>query len=399
MGYFHQACRLVFAIIPRMKDILVCMHSAGHSQRDFLAGVAAYARTKGDWSIRFDPNPAKFTTEALTAAIDAGIAGAILCEDEIPNLNRTIRTTTVPIVIFGATRSESITTSHPVGFAMSDDIGVGVLAAEHFLNLGAFRSFGYVPDPDGAGWSVGHLRGFHERLKRDRKPLSVFRNHGTPTDRRIRLAKWLDALPKPAAVMAACDALGAEVLNLCRSKGIDVPKVVSVIGVGNDALVDELATPALTSIAVNHEAEGRLASALLDKLLRKRSYTKTETVRCDEKHVVTRGSTQHVAPASHLVTSALDYIRANATKPIKVSDVVRHLGVSRRLVDLRFMEFQNESINNAIIRIRLEEVRRKLLISSLPISRIATVCGFQNPSYLKKLFLARYGEPMDSYRS
>ena len=381
-----------------MKEILVCMHSAGHSQRDFLAGVAAYARQKRDWTIRFDPSPVKFTTEALLTAVDSGIKGVILCEDSIPDLNRTIRATPVPIVIFGATRPESITAGRPVGFAMSDDVGIGELAARHFLRLGSFRSFGYVPDPDGAGWSSGHLRGFRSGLKTNRNSLSVFRSHGTLSDRRNRLLKWLEALPKPAAVMAACDALGAEVLGLCRIRGIDVPKTVSVIGVGNDSLVDELAIPALTSIAANHEAEGALASKLLDKLMRKRSHAKTETVQCDEKRIVIRASTQHVVPASHLVTNALDYIRVNATKPIKVADVVRHLGVSRRLADLRFQEFQNESINNAIIRIRLDEVRRKLLTSALPISRIAAVCGFPNPSYLKKLFFDRYGERMDSYR-
>ena len=87
-------------------------------------------------------------------------------------------------------------------------------------------------------------------------------------------------------------------------------------------------------------------------------------------------------------------IRTHADSNLKVEDVVRHLGVSRRLVDLRFKEFQDESINNAIIRIRLEEVRRRLLTTSLPISRIASVCGFPNPSYLKKLFFDRYGERM-----
>lgn len=382
-----------------MKEILICMHSAGHSQRDFLAGVSAYARAKGDWTIRFDPNPVKFTTEAFLAAVDPGISGAIVCEDDVPDLNRTIRSTPIPLVIFGATRSEKITAGRPVGFAMSDDIGIGALAAEYFLKLGSFRSFGYVPDPDGAGWSVGHQNGYTGRLKSERKKVSVFRSHGTLADRRGRLIKWLEALPKPAAVMAACDALGAEVLGLCRIARIDVPKAVSVIGVGNDALVDELAVPALTSIAANHEAEGKLAARLLDKLIRKRSHATTETVQCAEKHVIERGSTQHVVPASHLVTSALDYIKANACRTIKVADVVRHIGVSRRLADLRFQEFQKESINNAIIRIRLAEVRRKLLTSSLPISRIAAVCGFPNPSYLKKLFFSRYGETMASYRS
>lgn len=381
-----------------MREILVCMHSAGHPQREFLAGVSSYAHKKGNWTIRFDPCPSKFTTEALMTAVSSGCKGVILCEADIPDLNHTIQLSPVPIVIFGATRPEAITAGRPVGFVMSDDIGIGELAAQHFLELGSFRSFGYVPDPDGAGWSVGHLCGFRERLIASGKSVSIFHSKGSRSDRRLRLMKWLEALPKPAAVMAACDPLGAEVLALCRSVKIAVPKSVSVIGVGNDSLVDELAIPALTSIAANHEEEGILAAKLLEKLIRKRSYAKTDTVQCYEKRIVARSSTKHVTPAAHLVTRALDYIRANATKPIKVADVVKHLGVSRRLADLRFQEFQNESINNAIIRIRLDEVRRTLLATSLPISRIAAICGFPNPSYLKKIFFTRYGERMEAYR-
>lgn len=384
-------------MIP-MKEILVCMHSASYSQRNFLAGVADQARIRGNWTIRFDPRPYKLTPEAFHAAIDSGIDGAIICEDAIPRLNETIQSTSIPLVIFGSTRSEEITRHRPVGFAMSDDIGIGVLAAEHFLSLGAFRSFGYVPDPDGAGWSAGHLKGFRNRLKDAGKSLSVFRSSGSLSDRRDRLIKWLNALPKPAAIMAACDALGAEVLGLCRLAHIEVPKAISVIGVGNDTLVDELATPTLTSIAVDHEEEGRRAAILLARLMRQRKLDRTITVQCDEKRVVARGSTNFVTPASHLVTRALNFIQTNAGKCIKVDDVVKHLGVSRRLIDLRFKEFQHESVNNAILRIRLAEVRRNLLITSLPISKIATICGFPNPTYLRKLFFKRYGLEIDSFR-
>ena len=377
-----------------MKEILLCMHSAGNSQRHFLAGVSDFARRQDGWTIRLDPSPAKLTPETYRAEVEAGVSGVIVCEEDIPDLNAIIRTTTVPLVIFGATRAEKLTRGRPVGFAMSDDFGIGVLAAKHFLGLGSFRSFGYVPDPDGAGWSVGHLNGFTSQLKKNRRKVSIFKSIGTLRDRHARLIKWLRALPKPAAVMAACDVLGAEVLGLCRVANLEVPKVISVIGVGNDTLVDELSKPALTSIAANHETEGYRAAALLAKLMRRKSHLRNETVQCSEKRIVNRGSTRFVAPASQLVTSALDFIRTHADSNLKVEDVVRHLGVSRRLVDLRFREFQNESINNAIIRIRLEEVRRRLLTTSLPISRIASVCGFPNPSYLKKLFFDRYGERM-----
>ena len=77
----------------------------------------------------------------------------------------------------------------------------------------------------------------------------------------------------------------------------------------------------------------------------------------------------------------LAFIAANAATNLKVNDVVIHLGVSRRLADQRFHQFQKESILSAITRARVEELKRRLRETDAPIGRITADCGFLNASY------------------
>jgi len=53
--------------------------------------------------------------------------------------------------------------------------------------------------------------------------------------------------------MACNDDRGREVLEACRVAGIRVPEELAVIGVENDELLCELATPPLSSVALNAE--------------------------------------------------------------------------------------------------------------------------------------------------
>ena len=115
--------------------------------------------------------------------------------------------------------------------------------------------------------------------------------------------------------------------------------------------------------------------------------------------IVRRESTAETSPAGKLVQKALAYIQRNALRGISVDDVARHLKASRRLVDLRFRELQNTTIGESIIRIRLDEVKRLLQMTNMPIDQIAARCGYENPNYLKNLFRRRYAMSMSAFRA
>ena len=383
-----------------MKNILVSMHPYGNAQRQFLAGVSYYAHTRNDWALHFDPSPDRLTAESFARDGETGISGAIICEAGVPDLESILVYSPVPVVVFGSPRETLAATHSPVGWSMSDDEGIGAFAAEHFTSLGTFRSYAFVADPLDSGWSRGHCRGFKTRLKHLAKDIFVFTRPAGEGNvaRRCALSCWLKTLAKPAAVLAANDIVGAEVLACARAARIAVPDVMSVIGIGNDTLLDELSRPPLTSVAVDHEEEGVNAARLLQRMMGGRMKVYRQIFRSKSMKIVERESTRAVAPAAHLVESALQYISDNAAKGLKVADVVAHLRVSRRLLDMRFRQYHSETLGEAIMRLRLDEVRKRLLTTSLSVQKVAATCGFPNVRYLRKLYRARFGEEIEATR-
>ena len=383
-----------------MKNILVSMHPYGNAQRQFLAGVSYYAHTRNDWALHFDPSPDRLTAESFARDGETGISGAIICEAGVPDLESILVYSPVPVVVFGSPRETLAATHSPVGWSMSDDEGIGAFAAEHFTSLGTFRSYAFVADPLDSGWSRGHCRGFKTRLKHLAKDIFVFTRPAGEGNvaRRCALSSWLKTLAKPAAVLAANDIVGAEVLACARAARIAVPDVMSVIGIGNDTLLDELSRPPLTSVAVDHEEEGVNAARLLPRMMGGRMKVYRQIFRSKSMKIVERESTRAVAPAAHLVESALQYISDNAAKGLKVADVVAHLRVSRRLLDMRFRQYHSETLGEAIMRLRLDEVRKRLLTTSLSVQKVAATCGFPNVRYLRKLYRARFGEEIEATR-
>lgn len=79
-------------------------------------------------------------------------------------------------------------------------------------------------------------------------------------------------------------------------------------------------------------------------------------------------------------------------------DVAKHLGVSRRLIDLRFGEVLGHSIHEILRERKLEEVKRRLRTSDDSITDITAACGFTNKTHLKNLFRHCTGLSMRDYR-
>jgi len=65
----------------------------------------------------------------------------------------------------------------------------------------------------------------------------------------------------------------------------------------------------------------------------------------------------------------------------------------------RFGELQNESLYEAMLRIRLEEVKRLLRETDDSIAEITAACGWANPDPPKRLFKKRFGMSMRDWRS
>lgn len=376
----------------KRRNILILLQHTGASSRDFLIGFSQFARSRSDWHLHLRHASDLSMEDIASTIMQSGYDGIVTNEDTFLQFPAIASNPRTAVVVFGTYRQ--LDTPAPLVFVQNDNHEIGRFGARFLAQLGRFRTFGFVPTSRPHSWSDIRVEGFRAGIGSNQHNCSVF-DWGDPS---CPLAIWLKALPKPAAVMAACDRQAVEVVECCGRAGLAVPEQVAVLGVDNDELLCEFESPTLSSLLPRHDTTGFLAAKTLNRLFRGWRPKGSERVLCSDQNVVERESTAPLAPATHLILSALDFIRRNATNNITVMDVVRHLNVSRALADLRFREFQGESIGRTIARIRLEEVKKRLLSTKLPVGKLARVCGFPNAAHLGALFKRHFGVTPGQWR-
>ena len=285
----------------------------------------------------------------------------------------------------------------------SDQRAIGELAAEHFLERG-FTSFAFVGEIHGINWSRERGAAFAARIQRAGVACAMYGALSVREKRdwvveRHGLSAWLRGLPKPVAVFAAMDARGRQVLDACLTAGLDVPNDVAVLAVDNDELICDSTTPPLSSIELDTDRMGFEAARLLDEAMRHRGKAKRVTRTFAPIKVMARRSTEAVHIADPLVARALEFIWLNAYTPIGVPDIVAHVKVSRRLLELRFRKARAGTLQEELQRTRLKRVKAMLAETNLSVTAIAKACGFTSKSYLGKVFRNAFGITMTRYRA
>ncbi len=197
--------------------------------------------------------------------------------------------------------------------------------------------------------------------------------------------------------MACDDCRGREVLEACRTAGIRVPEEMAVIGVDNDELLCELADPPLSSVALNAEAGGYQAAMLLDRMMHGRQ-CEPARLTVEALHVVTRRSTDIVAIDDPVVAAALRYIHDHAATAIGIGDVVEHVLLSRRALEMRFKAVTGRTPLVELRRVRLERAKRLLHETDLSLTRVASAAGFSSETYLIQVFRQELGITPARYR-
>ena len=387
--------------------VLLILRTNG-SGRELLQGALQYARTDPYCSVTIDNMPDMLTPEKVRALGRQGLSGILTSEigmtqevtDEFARLD-------VPMIVMSAPDPRLSSRKSNIAFVGMDEEGIGALGAKYLISLGAVNSYGFVASYRGLPWSDLRKRGFTDTIRAAGHaartmdgPENLSIAPGSPGDI-AKLENWLLDLPKPAAVMTDHDARAAQVLECCARLGLKVPQQVSVLGVDNDRVICDFTVPTLSSVLPDHEQVGYRAAEQLASMMavRENKIAKTKVVRCPPKTVVVRESSRPFTPSARLIHQALAFIDQRACEGIRVTDVVKHLGVSRALADLRFRQVENKSILEAILDRRLAEVTRLLLCTNDSITRISLLCGFRNPKHLKRLFKQRTGTTMRDFRN
>ena len=384
------------------RHVVVALRMAGIAGQDKLNGVFEFLSRGHRWALSIYRTRHEFTAEAVRRELARGAEGFIVGIPETDDALAVLADARVPVVVMNIAGGGLERRASGLAFVKSDSRTVGREAAAELLREGVYRSYGYVGYRTDEDWSRDRGRAFRDALAENGFVGRMFdrTHHPDDLEEQSALLAWLKTLPKPCGLLAACDDRAFEILDACHAGGLRVPADVSVLGVNNDPILCENATPRLSSIQPDFVKEGRRAAELLDLMMARPDEAPQPRVQIvGIRAIVHRDSTYPQSESGRLVQKALAYILKNALKGIGVADVAAHLKVSRSLLNLRFRELQHASVYETILAQRLEEVQRRLRQTREPLDTLAVACGWTNPTALKNLFKRRFGLSMSAWRA
>ncbi|MFW6065317.1 MAG: substrate-binding domain-containing protein [Planctomycetota bacterium] len=350
--------------------------------RGVLRGICAYAKQGKPW--------------VFNSALPGSRAGRLLAEWEPAGVigHLSVRSDAEAVVQLSrpAVNVSGVVEDVPVPRVGVDDIAIGKMAAEHFVERG-FRTFGFIGERNTA-YSDRRLSGFREKLQSHGADCEVFMERGGPiaayNERSWKssdaaITHWLKSLSMPAAVFACNDVMAVRLSEGCRLAELRVPEDIAIAGVDDDELLCDMARPPLSSVRLPLEQVGFEAAKLLDGMLNGKT-PPAKSVLLPPSHVVTRQSSDILAVNDPEVAKALRFIRGNAGEQIGVRDVLAACSVSRRVLERRFQKALGRSPLDEIIRVRIERAKEILAGTHLPMSAVAEASGFNGASRLSVVF-------------
>ena len=302
----------------------------------------------------------------------------------------------LPFVGIGMSEGDISALSGNSGFVLNDNEGIGRAAAGHFLSLGGFRTFAYVPDARGRAWSALRGSSFAAALKAAGKNCDTYGGDGGNT---AALSAFLASLPRPSAVLAAWDGRAADVIHAAHKAGLVVPDDIAVLGVDDDELICEHTTPPLSSVKTDAEGMGEAAAQMMLSFLGGKTNRHARSKTCPILGITKRLSTNAPAPASAMIDRAMAFIAAEATNGIGPKDVAKFLGVSRRLLDMRFSQFESKSVARIIAERKMESAMRLLAETDISVKNAFRQSGFGDVSHATKLFKKTTGASPETWRA
>lgn len=373
------------------KKVFIALKMSGIAGQSKLAGIFRYLSERyGEthpWNIDLVRSRSEVTSDTIEAALKRGTDGVIASMIGIENSIKILATSDIPTVLDDMSAELFKCRKTNLAVIHNSATEIGREAAFYFMRQGIPRAYAFIHAEGKPGWSKERFSAFRDVLA-DNGHWCAELHHPEEFSR----------LKKGTAIMAANDDTAFKLMEVIKAGKLKIPADYAILGVDNDTLICENVRPRLSSIQPDFESEGFIAAKVLDEMMQKESPTPVSTIIAGIKRIIRRESTAEISHAGRLIQKAIAYIDAHATDGIDVSDVVAHLGCSRRLADLRFRQLQGRSILETIIERRLTAVQRRLAETRDTIDTITADCGFKNPNYLKNLFKKRFSMTMSEFR-
>jgi len=274
-----------------------------------------------------------------------------------------------------------------------DNFAIGHLAAEHLLALG-HKHFvwwtsaqGTVPDE--------RLAGFREALAREGCDCKRLEYRPSPEKGEwLRRREWLSShlrdLPRPVALFAMDDQLAAEAVEMCLECGLEVPRDVAVVGVGNIELASQTSHVPITSVDHAPEEVALAGARLLDYLMAGGTAPDSPVV-VPPHGLIARESSAQLAVTHPTVIQAIECLRAGLSSPFDIHGVAKVTRVSARTLYNLFRSELRCTPVDFVQREQLARAKSMLQDGETSIKELVDSCGFGTARTMNRLFLRYEG--------
>ncbi|MBN7827390.1 AraC family transcriptional regulator [Bowmanella dokdonensis] len=98
------------------------------------------------------------------------------------------------------------------------------------------------------------------------------------------------------------------------------------------------------------------------------------------------------------IQKPMEFIKNNLTRPIHIADLASQSHLSVSALERRFRKVLGKTPKQLITQLRLDQARRRLVETDLPIYLVAEQSGFEDPNYFSRQFLREFGESPTAFR-
>lgn len=376
----------------------------GHNDKGIASGITEYVRNKNNWQLIAWPDP---TYESLSFLKKQGCVGAII-NIQFASQAESFLKVGIPIIGYSTLQNLGKTP-----YISTDTTQISQMAFDYFSNK-QFKNYAFFGLTK-ARWTIERSESFskivseagHNFYSFNSKPRLITNDltsfiqlwiDSAISSESSRLLEWLKQLPKPIAILTSCDILGCFLSTFIQETGLLVPEDIAILGIDNNESICNICTPPLSSITLNLNKAGYMATKLLDHLISGKEKLAGQQITIEPMHVIERNSTSILAINDEDVINAINYIYSHRDHPLSVTDIADYVCVSKRSLQSKFKHYLNNSIYEVMVQAHFQKARTMLLQTTLSIDEIAFQSGFGSSSKMRRAFLDIAGLLPHKYR-
>lgn len=375
--------------------ILVLIDSSTEFSRRFLKGLINYANENGPWIFYRLPSYYKnlYGEYGILERIKEWKINAVITQWEYERVDF-LEQLNIPVFM------QSYKDKNSRFSKISGDYEkVGKLAAQFFAKR-RFTNFAFYGNK-GFYWSVARGEGYRREVERLKGNYYYFEseilNNMQWGKEHVELDNWLQALPKPVAVLACDDNFALQVTEMCNINNINIPDELSLLGVDNDELICNLSHPSISSIITDDENGGYQTGRMLQKVIMSNNHLPFN-INIDPIRIELRQSTEKYNISEVYVKEIIDYININITKNISINELTEIFPLSRRNLEKKFKETTGTSVYQFILDKKVEYISNELLTTNKDLLEIAINLGFNDVRNAYRIFKKTTGYTPMSFR-